>query len=176
LKRKRRQLDSDNQNIPAGMGFQVVRGSTQSHGASGTAEFGERHAAHIRAKTHEIDEVRVKRGNHESGARNGDDQIHFIRAESGTLQTFLRGLPAELNRMLHVFLIGLGKGAWLDRVFDGKDGITLLDLRVVDDGHHGFQAPVRNIKDATHVVFHVVASNGVRRKRRGRCGNRAVRV
>src|ERR1700740_79252 len=49
--------------------------------------------------------------------------------------------------------------------------MALVHLGVVDDGHHGFEAALRDVEDAPHVILHVIARDGVRRERRGRGSN-----
>ncbi len=70
--------------------------------------------------------------------------------------------------MLDVFVIGLAEGSGLDGVVDGEDGVALMDLGVVNDGHHGFNAAIRNIENLSHVIFHVIARDKVRGH--GSCG------
>lgn len=69
--------------------------------------------------------------------------------------------------MVHILLIGFLQRARLDGVLDGENGVALVDLGVVDDAHHGFELAVWNIKDAAHVIFDVVAGDGMRRKSGG---------
>jgi hypothetical protein len=70
--------------------------------------------------------------------------------------------------VLDVFVVGFRKTARFDSVIDGKDGVALVNLRVIDDGHHGFEAALGDVEDAAHVVLHVVARDGVGRE--SRCG------
>jgi hypothetical protein len=114
-----------------------------------------------------IDQVGVQRRNHESRARDGNDEIDLIGAEVRATEAFLGGLAAELHGMIDVLVIRLGEGARLNGVVDGEDGVTLVDLGVIDDSHHGFEPPLGNVKDATHVVFHVVTSDQIGRESGG---------
>src|SRR4029077_14360933 len=76
--------------------------------------------------------------------------------------------------MLHVLIVGFLEGAGLDRVLDGENRVPLVDLRVVHDRHHGFQATLGDVEDAAHVVLHVVAGDGVLGQRGGGRGDGAV--
>src|ERR1035438_2317023 len=53
--------------------------------------------------------------------------------------------------------------------------MAFAHLRVVHDGHHSFEPPVRDVEDAPHVILHIVARNFVRRQGRGRRDNGAMR-
>ena len=157
------------------MRLQEIGGASQSHRAGRAAQLRERHAPDVGAEAHQIDEVRIERGDHETGAGNGNDQIDFVRAQPGALQAFFRRFAPQLNGMFDVFLVGLHQRAGLDDVIDGENGVALVHLGVVDDAHHGFELALGNIEHAAHVILHLVARDGVRRQgRRGR-GDRAVR-
>jgi hypothetical protein len=39
----------------------------------------------------------------------------------------------------------------------------MMNLGIINDGHHGFEAAFGDIKDAAHVVLHVVTGDGERR-------------
>ena len=95
--------------FPPGCAFKIIRSAAQSHRSGGAAELREGHAAHVRAKAHQIDQVRVQRRNHEAGAGHGDDQIDFVRRRAGALQTLFSRLAAELDGVLDVFLVGFRK-------------------------------------------------------------------
>jgi hypothetical protein len=112
--------------------------------------------------------MRVERRNHEAGAGNRDDQIDFVGAHSGAFETLLRGALAELNGVLHVFLIGFFERARLDCVINRKNHMALVDLSIVHDGHHGLEPPFGNLEDPAHVILHVIAGDDVRRQ----CGGR----
>ena len=92
---------------------------------------------------------------------------------AGALQAAFRRLAAQLHRMLHVLIVGFLQVARLNGVLDGENRVALVHLCVVHDGHHRFQAPLRDVEDAAHVVLHVVASDGVLGQGRGRCGDGA---
>ena len=116
----------------------------------------------------------VERRNHEAGTGNGNDQVYFVGAQTGALQTFFRGFLSQLDGVLNVFLIGLIQGARFDGVFDGKNGVAFVYLSIVHDGHHGFEAALRDIEDAPHVIFHIIAGDCVRRKGRGGSRDRTM--
>ena len=76
--------------------------------------------------------------------------------------------------MFDVLVVCFGKRARFDGVIEGENGVPLVHLRVVHDAHHRFQAPLRDVKDASHVILHVVTRDGVGRKRGGRRRNRGM--
>jgi hypothetical protein len=117
----------------------------------------------IGTKTHELDEMGIQRGDHKAGARNGDDQIDFVRTEIRALQALFRGFTPKLYGMLDVFVVCLAQRAGLDSILNRKDGVALVYLRVVHDRHHCFQTPLGDVKNPTHVIFHVIARNAVGR-------------
>jgi len=120
--------------------------------------------------------VGVERRDHEAGAGDGDDEVDVLRLGAGALQAALSGLAAELHGVPDVLLICFLEVAGLDGVVDGEDRVALVDLSVVDDSHHGFEAALGNVEDAAHVVLDVVASDGVLGERRGGRGDGAVRA
>ena len=129
----------------------MIGGASESHCAGGAAQFGERHAADVAAEAHQIDQVRVERRNHEAGAADGDDEVDFVRAKVRAFETFFGGFAAELDGVLDVFLIGLLETAWLDDVFNRENRMTLVNLSVIDDRHHGFELALWDVEDATHL-------------------------
>jgi hypothetical protein len=116
----------------------------------------------------------IERRNHESGTGHGDDQIDVRRREAGTRQAFLGRLATQFNRVFHVLFICLREGSRFDSVFDGENGLTIVNARIVHNAHHGLEIALGNIKHPAHVIFHIVASDGVGRKRGRSCGNGAV--
>ena len=153
------------------MRFQVVRGAAQGHGACGTPQLGKRHAPDIRTKTHQVNEVCVQRRNHEAGTGDRNNEVDIFRLEAGAFQAFLGGLATQLHRVFDVFVVGFRKRARLDGVVEGENGVPLVHLGIIHDAHHGFETPLGDVKDAAHVVLHVLARDGVRRERRGGGGN-----
>ena len=129
----------------------------------------------LERKAHQIDQVRVQRRNHEAGAGNGDDQIDVGGEKAGALKALFGGFAAELDGVIDVFIVGLGQGARLDGVVDGEDGVAMMDLGIIHDGHHGFEAAFGDIKDAAHVVFHVVAGDGEGGESSGGRGDGGIR-
>ena len=63
--------------------------------------------------------------------------------------------------MLHVFIVGRFQRARRDRVVDRKNHVTGVDLRIVHDGHHRIEAPLRNIEYPAKVAFQVRATDHV---------------
>lgn len=106
--------------------------------------------------------MRVERRNHEAGAGNCNNEVNFVGTKGSTAETFFGGFAAKLDGVLDIFIVCLRKSTWLNRIFDGEDGMALMNLGVIDDSHHGFDAALGNIEDAAHVIFHVVASDKVR--------------
>ena len=147
--------------FPPGCAFRIIGGASESHRARRTAEFRERHAANVGSKTHQIDQMGVERRNHEPGARHRDDQVDVLGLETRTLQTALGSLAAELHRMLHILIVRFLQVARLDGVLDRENRVPLVDLRIVHDGHHRFQAALGNVEDPAHIKFHVFAGDGV---------------
>jgi len=139
------------------------------------AQFRERHAPDIRAESHQIDEVSIQRRDHEARAGYRDDHIDFIGPQARALQALFRSFAAELHGMLDVFVVCLRKRARLDDVVEGEDGVPLVNLGVIDDAHHRFEAALGNVKDASHVYLHVIARDGVGRERGGRRGDGGIR-
>ena len=107
LEGERGQLHGDDQHIRLGIRLDVVRGARDGHGSGGATEFGERHAANIGAKSHQLDQVGIKRRNHEAGAGNGDDQIDVFGPETSLRQALFGGFPAQLYGVFNVFVVGL---------------------------------------------------------------------
>lgn len=176
LEGERGQLHGDDQHVRLGIRLDIVRGTRDGHGAGGATKFGERHAPNIGAKSHQLDEVRVKGRNHEAGTGNSDDQIDFVWPETSLLQALFGGFPAKLYGVLNVFVVGFAEGTRFNRIVDRENGVALVHLGVVHDGHHSFHAPVRDLKDPSHVIFNVIARDKVwgqssgRRRDRGNCG------
>src|SRR6266852_6744710 len=127
LESERRELDGDDQDVSAGIRFEEIRGAAEGHGAGSAAELGEGHAADVGAKAHQVDEMGVEGGNHESSAGHSDDQVDFIGTHAGALQTFFGGLLPELYGVFDIFLVGLIQRARFDRVFDGENSVALMD-------------------------------------------------
>ena len=73
LKSQRGELHGNNQDVAARVCFKEIGGAPESHGTGGATQFGERHSPNVGAKAHQIDQMGVKRGNHETGAGNRDD-------------------------------------------------------------------------------------------------------
>ena len=76
--------------------------------------------------------------------------------------------------MLDVFVIGLRERARLDGVIEREDGMPVVNLGVINDAHHCFEAALGNVKDASHVDLYVVARDGVERQGGGCCGDRRM--
>ncbi len=117
----------------------------------------------------------VQRRNHEARAGHRDDHIDVIGLQSRALQTLFRRFPAQLHRMLDIFVIRLRKRARLDGVVEREDSVPVVNLRVINDAHHRLEAALRDVKDAAHVDLHVLARDGIGRERRGRGGDRGMR-
>src|SRR5260370_22273868 len=105
-------------------------GSSQRHCSGGATKLREWHAPDVRTESHQINEMSVERGNHEAGARDGNDQINFIRAHTRALEAFFRRFSSELDGVLDVFLIGLIEGARFDRVLDRENRMALVHLSI----------------------------------------------
>jgi len=71
-----------------------IRATRDSHRTRRAAQFGKWHAPNIGAKTHQLNQVRVQRRNHEAGARNRDNQVDILWNQLRAAQRFFRGLPA----------------------------------------------------------------------------------
>ncbi len=95
LKGERRKFDGNDQNVPARVGLDEIRGAGQGHGSGGAAEFGEGHTAHVGTKTQLIDHVRVERRNHEASAGDRDDEVDVFGLHAGALKAFLRWLQTQ---------------------------------------------------------------------------------
>ncbi len=160
LESERGQFHGNNENIAAGIGAKIIGGAGKRHGTGSAAKFGEGHAADIGPEAHQIDEVCVQGRNHETGAGNGDDQVDVGGEKSGALEALFSGFTAELDGVIDVFIVGLGQGARFNGVVDGENCVAMMNLGIINDGHHGFEAAFGDIKDATHIVFHVVAGDG----------------
>ena len=109
----------------------------------------------------------IERRNHEPRTGDRDEQVDLLRAHPGALEACFRRRASQLHRVLDVLLIGFGERARLDGVVDGKQGVALAHLGIVDDAHHGFHAALRDFEHAAHVILHVVARDDVRRQRGG---------
>ena len=94
LKSERWQLHRDDQDVSARLGLQEIGRPAQGHGARSATEFRERHAAHVRAEAHQIDQVSVQRRNHEARAGHRDNHVDFIWLQARALQAFFRRFPA----------------------------------------------------------------------------------
>ena len=85
-----------------------------------------------------------------------------VGTETSLGQALFGSFPTELYGVLNVFVIGLTEGPGFDSVVDGENGVTLVHLGIVHDGHHRFHAAVGDVKHPAHVIFHVIASDEVR--------------
>jgi len=111
----------DDQDVAAWICFQIVSSATKSHRSSCAAEFGERQCGGtFELEAHEIDEVGTSEGIMNPVQEYGDDEVHFVRAHTGALQTLFRRLPAELYGVLDVFLVVFESGRGSTVVFDRK--------------------------------------------------------
>ena len=117
----------------------------------------------------------IERRNHKAGAGDADDEVNVSRAHAGALEALFRGFLAELDGVLHVLVVGLGEWPGLDGVINGKNGMAIVDLGVVHDGHHGFDAALRDLEDAAKVIFHVIAGDTVGRERSSGRGDGRMR-
>src|SRR5208337_1333521 len=121
LKGEGGEFDGDNQDVAAWIGSDKIGGTRKAHGARGASQFGEGHAAHVGAETHQLDQVGVKRGDHETRAGNGDNQINVFGTHAGALEAFFGSFAAKLDGVLDVFIIGLGQRPGFDGVIDGEN-------------------------------------------------------
>ena len=171
LEGERGKLNGDDQDIRVGVRLDVIRRARDGHGTGSAAKFGKGHAANVGAEAHEFNEVGVEGRNHEAGTGDGDDEVNILRAQGGFGETLFGSFAAKFDGVFDVLVIGLAKCSRFNRVIDRENRVTLVDLSVIDNGHHGFDAALGDVKDTAHVIFHVIARDKVWRQSGSRSRN-----
>ena|SRR2546425_11357116 len=77
--------------------------------------------------------------------------------------------------MLDVFIVRLREWARLDGVVERKDGMPVVNLSIIDDAHHRFEASLGDVENPSHIDLYVFARDGVGRQCGGRRGDGGIR-
>ena len=107
--------------------------------------------------------MRIEGRNHDARARYRNEQVHIGGSHAGLLQRALGHLQTEFDGLFLILRVDLRQRAGLNRVFQGKYAVTLIDRRIVDHFANGIQLCGAERKNAADVVFHDFTGQDMRR-------------
>ena len=121
----------------------MLGGASETGRTGGAAEAPDRDPPRVLGEAETEDQLRVQGWRRDACRRDEEDRAYILRVRAAPVQRSLSRLLREVEGVLDIQGVLLGKGVVLLETLHGHAEVAVLDVDVVEDGDQTLEVPVR---------------------------------